>query len=510
MDSILNRFKKAAENSAASYGLLLFVSLVLAMLTFDSFLHTNGDNAIYVILGESIAEGNGYRNMHGTAESFHSQYPPVFPFLIAVTNWLSPGNFADYKIMVTVFYIASVLACYWAFSTVSKVTGLILALLVAVNFEIVSFGHWIMSEVPSMFFALMTFGFLQRLDQSKLKHLILAAVFCSLGLLTRSALIFLVPSGLLFLWIQKKWKDGAVFGLVSITPVFIWSAVKNAHGSAGGGYAAKILQMNPYRPELGTMSLGDLISRMVENFTIYTNSIIPSMLFPSVYTNETIAMIRNGQGSLFLSVISIAIIICFIAGLVQGIRKNEWLTVSIIFCAVGILLLWPSVWTTQRFVIPIMPFLLLISFYGFSLLNSWRYADWLKTAVVALVVISSLSRMEAGRKEYPAQFAQYKAASQWVGRNSKTGDVIACRKGEFTYLFSDRKCIRYKYSLNPEEIINQFIKYNVKYVIVDQLGFSSTPRYLVPAIQENPAFFNLVYVTPKPENYVFGFRHENE
>ncbi len=39
MGSIPNRFKKAAENSAASYGLLLFVSLVLAILTFDSFLH---------------------------------------------------------------------------------------------------------------------------------------------------------------------------------------------------------------------------------------------------------------------------------------------------------------------------------------------------------------------------------------------------------------------------------------------------------------------------------------
>lgn len=510
MDSILHRFKKVAENSAASYGLLLFVSLVLAMLTFDSFLHTNGDNAIYVILGESIAEGNGYRNMHGTAESFHSQYPPVFPFLIAVTNWLSPGNFADYKIMVTVFYIASVLACFWAFSIVSKVTGLLLALLVAVNFEIVSFGHWIMSEVPSMFFALMTFGFIQRLDQSKLKHLILAAVFCSLGLLTRSALIFLVPSGLLYLWVKKQWKSGAVFGLLSITPPMIWNAVKNSYGSTGGGYGAQLFQVNPYRPELGTISISDLISRMVENFTSYSGSVVPSMIFPSVYTNKAIGMIRDGQATVLLSALSIIITLCLLAGIVQGIRNKDWLTVSIAVCGAGILLLWPSVWTTQRFVIPILPFLFLIGFHGFSLLNSLKWGHWIKAGSAVLIVFSSLARMEVGRTGYPVQFAQYKSASQWVARNSGQEDIIACRKGEFTYLFSGRKCIRYKYSLNTKDIIDQFIENNVKYVIVDQLGFSSTPRYLVPAIQENPEFFNLVYVTPKPENYIFEFRHENE
>ena len=508
MDYIKDRINKIVENNAVSYGILFFLCLFIAIITFDSFLHTNGDNAIYVILGESIADGNGYRNLHGISESFHSQYPPVFPLLIALTNWITPGTFVDYKMLVTLFYMMSVFACYWAFSPVSKLTGFLLAVLVGVNFEIVGFGHWIMSEVPSMFFAIMTVGFLLRVHQKKLKYLILAGVFCSLGLLTRSALIFLVPSGLLYLWIQKNWKEGALFGIISMLPVLCWSTLKNIYGASGGGYGAQLFRVNPYRPELGTVSFGDMLTRLVDNFTLYSNSIIPSMVFPSVFNNETIGTIRNGQGSALVSVLSILITLVIIAGVIQGIRKKDWLAVSIAVCGSGILLLWPSVWTTQRFVIPLMPFILLLGIHCFSLFNKWKWSFWLKTFVFVLVTASSLARMEGGRTSYPPQFVQYKSASQWIGRNSNSSDVISCRKGEFTYLFSDRKCVRYPYSLNPDDLIQNFIKNDVKYVIVDQLGFSSTPRYLVPAIKKYHAFFNLVYITPPPENYVFEFRYK--
>ena len=507
--TIKDRLKRVSENPTLSYGILFIVCVFMAVISFDKFLHTNGDNAIYIILGEAIADGDGYKNMHAPAESFHSQYPPIFPLLIAITHWITPGTIVDYKILVTLFYVASVLACYWAFSPQSKLIGFLLAIILALNFEIVSFGHWVMSEIPSMFFAIMTVGFLQRITKNNYKPVVIAGLFCAIGLLTRSALIFLVPSGLLFLIINKQWKESVVFGISSIGPLLFWGIIKKFYGVSAGGYGAKIFQINPYRPELGMASLGDLVQRLVDNFLLYSNSIIPSMTFPTIFNANALAAIRNGQGAIVFTILAILITIILVAGIINGIRKKNSLIVSITVCGCGILLIWPSVWTTQRFVIPMLPFLLLIGTYGFSLLKNWDKSLWIRGIVFISVIGSNIARIETGRSSYPVQFAQYKSASQWIKRNSDKTDIISCRKGEFTYLFSDRKCVRYKYSLKPDEVAQHLVDNEVKYVIVDQLGFSSTPRYLVPAVKKYPELFKLVYVTQAPENYVLEFKYKS-
>ena len=40
---------------------------------------------------------------------------------------------------------------------------------------------------------------------------------------------------------------------------------------------------------------------------------------------------------------------------------------------------------------------------------------------------------------------------------------------------------------------------------VDQLGFSSTPRFLVPAIQQYPERFEIAWQQPNPDTFVLRF-----
>jgi hypothetical protein len=66
--------------------LLLLNAVALAMGAL--FLHGDlndwgGDNTLFLVLAESLAEGHGYSNLHLTVGSPHLRYPPVVPLLLA-------------------------------------------------------------------------------------------------------------------------------------------------------------------------------------------------------------------------------------------------------------------------------------------------------------------------------------------------------------------------------------------------------------------------------------------
>jgi len=71
--------------------------------------------------------------------------------------------------------------------------------------------------------------------------------------------------------------------------------------------------------------------------------------------------------------------------------------------------------------------------------------------------------------------------------NTPQETIVACRKSGLLYVMGARKVVGYRFSLDAPEVIQGLVDDQVDYVIVDQLGYSSTSRYLVPAIQRQPA-----------------------
>lgn len=60
------------------------LSLLLSWLAFQPTPHTGGDNAAYIALGRSLLERHAYVELHDPAQPPHTQYPPVFPAILAV------------------------------------------------------------------------------------------------------------------------------------------------------------------------------------------------------------------------------------------------------------------------------------------------------------------------------------------------------------------------------------------------------------------------------------------
>ncbi len=58
----------------------------------------------------------------------------------------------------------------------------------------------------------------------------------------------------------------------------------------------------------------------------------------------------------------------------------------------------------------------------------------------------------------------------------------------------------------PNQMLADFEKKGIDIVVVDQLGFRSTPEFLVPAVNAHINRFELLHVVPDPDTYILEFK----
>ena len=129
--------------------------------------------------------------------------------------------------------------------------------------------------------------------------------------------------------------------------------------------------------------------------------------------------------------------------------------------------------------------------------------------IFGLFTTSTLKELNLMAKQdyYPAYnnfFNIAKALEKQGNRNL----VVACRKTDMFHYFSKTYSKMYLFSENDKEVIGQFIKDNVDFVVLDQLGYSSTGRYLYPAIMKNQELFSVALQMTNPDTYLLWFNKE--
>ena len=96
----------------------------------------------------------------------------------------------------------------------------------------------------------------------------------------------------------------------------------------------------------------------------------------------------------------------------------------------------------------------------------------------------------------------------WANANLPQDAVITTRKPNLFYLTAKRKLTGFKSTAEFNELLDGLKEKKVTHVILDQLGFSQTGRYLYPVIQGNPEKFQGLHTIPNPETYLFKFNYE--
>lgn len=494
---------------------------VAAAWCFDEKLSLSGDNTEFVILARSLAQGEGLHYVNDPELKPATKYPFGFPLMLSPLAWLfGPGSeenaaggepvrdFVSMKWLVAVLFAGVPVAVYLlARDCLGEASAWAAALLCALQPKLVEYGSQVMSEIPYTLFSLATLflvGRGARLREGLTNPWLTAGFICLMwSYYVRSVGVVLVAAVLLFLAIDRQYRRAIVLAAAAFAVALPWW-LRNHFSGRGGVYATQFLQVNPYHPDRGYLDAAGFLERFGGNLQAYLVHIMPKTLWPSFSGAQTVF------NPVTLGIAAVALYASFLC-----IRRRENLLIwiyGVLF--LGLMFLWP--WVGDRFLLPAIPVLLFFAvrvagdlLARLSAVAGRPLSAVLGATALLLLIYSQLDGLQNharyARGPYQPGWQRYYDAGLWVCGNLPSDSVISCRKGFWMHVVSGRRTISYPFK-DPDAVLAGLRSRGADYVVVDQLPFPSTARYLVPAIRKYPDLFRIVWHGKNPDTYVLEFQ----
>ncbi len=519
--------KQLANDSAANKSSLLsnekFQTLLFLLILFFTFIPTYqytfdkkiaflGDNASYYVFGKAIADGKGYVNAHVIQESKVNSFPPGYPALISVIDRTFGANIITIKRANGVMYFASLIVLFFFFRQISKNIHLsfVLTFIILFNYYLLQYSTWMMSEIPFILFTSLALLGLSHINTNKSPwkcawfYLMLFTLVYSYHI--RSQGIALFGGIFLYYLVQRNWRY-----LLSISIGFIglsipWYLRNKALGTSP--YENALKYKDYYDHSQGLMNgLGDWIDRFASNFSRYISSEIPSSIF---------GYEPNYQSGSWLAGILILLIITF--GILK-LKKFQLAIAGYILASFAILMIWPPVWTGVRFMLPLVPLLMFLFFYGIyelSIILLKRAAMDMKRVNRMLPYLFlvfffvyfphvDLLHKEAQKPLNPL-FRNYFAMAKWTKSNIPKNAIILCRKPMLFHLYSDHYVNGIVRELDPDKALKEMKKNHYQYIVLYGDGLSQ--RYFMPLYEKYPKRFPIIRKYSNPDIYLMRINTE--
>lgn len=506
-----DRVRRKLESRRGTHIVLLTIAvlaLIVSILVFDTKLSLSGDNTEFIVLARSIASGQGMQNINSPTPRPTTKFPFGFPLFLAAVELLFPQNLIAMKGLVLLFFVGTLLVLYLL---LKEHIGIWIALGVAlfsiINPHLLDFSHQVMSEIPYLFFSVLALFLIQRClkNSSILRNYWLIGGTLSLmyAYYVRAIGIALICGVLVYFLINREYKKALFITIAAVVIALPWQLRNSSLG--GSSYLKQLILVNPYHRYMGFLDLHSFWTRIKINAQIYFLREIPRALLPTY----------RGIGDLGGILKVVGILGVGIYGFTLALMRKSLLALYLLFF-MGICIIWPQVWSGMRFIIPIIP--LFICFGLSGLLNLAKriepYIHRLSTVTVVSVsllvffasnVHSTVNLGHRSKGDYPPNWRNYFKCGQWLKRNTPEDTIVSCRKGYWMYVVSNRKTVGYRHTKDAETVIRGIEESKADFVIVEQLGFGSTPRYLVPAINKFPDRFQVAFFLDRPPTYVLRF-----
>ena len=516
---------------------LLLLYLVLAGLSFQPQPHTGGDNAGYITLAHSLLERHSYQDLYLPGEPAHTKYPPVFPLLLAGGLALGLKPWVGLKLIGILLGGAGIAATFlWLRRRELPGLALGVGLLLAVSPDLLGEVHWILSDVPFWCFTALALWSYERLAPADWRRFALALLFTILAYFTRSAGLPLVLAAFAWLAWRRHWRQLAAFALVLGPLALLWWYRSRTTG--GVLYAGEFSMADPYRPELGRVGLAGLGARFADNLARYTTIHLPILL--------------RGAPTLSAVLASFGVVLFALYG--WGRRALRGAQVAELFLPlyIGLIMLWPAVWSGERFLLPVLG--LLLAYAGDGVVHAFRVGTSLTPsrpgpatarartprtgeagaggtparrawgplagalAMLALFLLAlpglaanvstgsqCTAAWRAGER-YPCvgpEWSDFFTTAEWVGRELPPDAVVLSRKPRLFYVMSGRKSLNYPMASTTQALLATADSAGARWVVFDALG-SLAQRYLGPAILQRPAAFCIARTAPAGAAVLFG------
>jgi len=498
------------------------VTLAAVLAAFNPAPHTGGDNAGYVTLAYSLLKNHAYTELFDPARLPHTKYPPVFPGMLAVLMLLGVRGWVGLKSVAVASTVAvAVLAHLWARRRLGSLAASGVALAVAFSSAVVYYSHWVLSDPLFLALTLLSLWALDHADQGKEARgggpgersgdgggaapasgavgsgtahagwLTLGVVAAGFAYFTRSAGLPLLVALLAWLALRRRWRALAASAVGLGVPVLLWWLRSRAVGHAG--YGSEFWLVDPYNPELGRVGLAGLASRFGANLVGYIGTYLPGGI--------------TGTRGRATSVLGVALFAGALIGWVRSLRARIGPSELFLPLYAGLILLWPVVWSGDRFALPLFP--LLFGYAALAILWGGRRlgrstGTLVGAAAFLVVVLPALKSWTGAVGEASACAAAVRAsgpfacygprvesfvdAAAWSGANLPDGSAVLTRKPRLFYVESGVPSRTFPFNDDPRVLLALADSLGVRYVLVDRWD-GLAGRYVAGAVRKDPGAF---------------------
>jgi hypothetical protein len=494
-------------NAALFAGAAVGLSLLFAWLTFQPTPHTGGDNAAYISLAQSLLERGEYREIYDPAAPPHTQYPPVFPLILAFAMTIGLQPWVQLKIIIALFGAAAVgFSFLWIRRRGRPVLALGAAALLALGPGVHTEMHWVLSDVPFWFFTAAALWAYERVPPALRGRFIIAVVATVLAYFTRSAGLPLALAALAWLAWRRRWRQLAMLAGVLIPLVFLWWLRARAEG--GVDYVSQFLYVNPYSPALGRIGITDLPARMFDNAAKYVQLHLPILL--------------TGRAESWMVLPSLLAFTLAAFGWARRVRRPG---VAELFLPLylGLLLVWPAVWSGERFLLPALPLLLFYAGDALVWLGNRLDARAGFAAGAAAVALTLLFAVPALRiaitngractdayrrgERYPClpgpEWRDFFSVAELTREALPEDAVVISRKPRLFYQLSRHPGRVFPFSEDPDSLFLAARAAGARYLVFDYLDRPSQ-AYVRPILLRRSPAFCVLFSSPVAGTTVFG------
>ncbi|MFN0150995.1 MAG: glycosyltransferase family 39 protein [bacterium] len=517
-------FVARIERFASTRGALVFLALVAVVaniFAFDARLNTNGDNAQYLVLGESILAGKGLTHINSPKEEPHTKYPFLYPLVLAGVLAVFPGGLVAAKLVSVAAGIGSVLLVFLLIRARGwPLVAFGAALVTALSPHILEFSRITLAEAPYLCLSLATLLALERAlaargENWRLLALVLAGIAASY--FTKSvglALALAAPAAFAF---RRRFR-AAIFLLVGFGALSFPWYMRNKEVGQENLYLDYFLMRDPYREDSGSINAEEFAKRVGTNVVKYERFFIPNGFVPQAFLMGRAATAADG----ILFVVPLAFTL---AGIGFALRGGSIATELYVLTFVAMIHMWPDVWSGTRFFLPLIPLLFAYALFGVERTAAFvfrvratrsRTARAFVLAAAALLIALNLTATVAergARRGYTADWANFFAAAEWIRDNTPADAIVSSRSSYILYWKTHRRTVGYRFTEDKDELFDDLMASGARYVLIDNFFWTGTTgRYLLPALKEHQDRFRVLWSAENenPPTYVIELLREGE
>jgi len=332
----------------------------------------SNDDAVYLVLADALGQGT-YRDLYLGSAPWHTQYPPGWPALLAVTGWIT-GNSIPAAFVLVVLLSSVGLVAFFAGARRVLPDGLALVALAAAAWStaVLAPAGRLMSEAAFFAASMVALWALASPDVPKRRMiLVLAAALLAAHVRTIGLALLVAVAAIWFL--ARRWRRvGLATGVffLGFGPWLAWTFF-GPQKTLGRSYATDLAavldqsarQDHPLIALLGRLAgkIGDLVGREIP-------AVLPFLRFRDSLA-DNLAWV-------------LVVLVC--GGIGLGVLWRRWRVVPIYLVGYfSLLTVWT--WSARRFLFPVQPLLWLVLLAGAWAV--WQRSRWAGGTLLALLLV---------------------------------------------------------------------------------------------------------------------------